>query len=212
MCPALKNFPKRCSAERQRETIITELQVFERMAIPWSSPSYSRYRGPVDRGQPPQGTRRVPTTIRCVSFSWILWIWLINWWKPQTEEALLQRHILPASASEMPPPGLRRCPLFYDNRGGSRSEKMNTLLLFLGMGISWSSPSTCSTRMSSSQTSWICSRWLTWLRWGKGWTFKFTARQKHFLGGCQEGQNKDRDKCGISFGPDNKRGIARQGF
>ena len=37
---------------------------------------------------------------------------------------------------EMPPPGLRRCPLFYDNRGGSRSEKMNTLLLFLGMGIS----------------------------------------------------------------------------
>ena len=26
------------------------------MAIPWSSPSYSRYRGPVDRGQPPQGT------------------------------------------------------------------------------------------------------------------------------------------------------------
>ena len=41
------------AGDNQRVTSVGRRTI---MAIPWSSPSYSRYRGPVDRGQPPQGT------------------------------------------------------------------------------------------------------------------------------------------------------------
>ena len=94
---------------------------------------------------------------------------------------------------------------------------MNTLLLFLGMGISWSLEILAFYMLDKNVlVTDILNMFqvtdLAEMRKRVNLQIHCETKTLDFLGGCQEGQNKDRDKCGISFGPDNKRGIARQGF